>query len=148
MPMWARRNTVCEPYRPLEEQRVKVSTAIQFESTAAVPRWLIWSVCSLARPLIRVGLWLSIITFRCSAGSARFSLARTAVVTGLFGVNACAGGAGTALGWLTKALLLSARLSSLPGRRRNCGLARRGPFDTVTAGPRIYATDLHDGSGY
>ncbi len=146
--MWARRSTVCEPCRPLEAQRVNVSETIQCESAVAVPRWLVWSLCFLARPLVRVGLWLSVTPLRCSAKWSRFSLTQTAVATGLLSVNICAAAVGTTLGWLSKTLALATRLSTSSRKCRSSGLARREPYNAVTAGPRIYATDLHDGWEY
>lgn len=146
--MWARRCTVCEPWRPLEEQRTNISEAIQCESATAVPRWLVWSVCSLARPLVRVGLWLSVITLRCSASRSRFSLTPTAVSSGLFGVNVCAAAAGATLGWLSKTFPLAMRLNTSSGKRRSKGRLVANHSTLSRPGPRIYARGLHDGWGY
>lgn len=122
-----------------------MSTAIQFESAVAVPRWLVWFICHLARPLVRVGLWLSVIGFRCTASSARSSGVQTAVAAGLYGINVFAAAAGTALGWLIRAHRLATRLSPRSSECQGHGFAGRRPFDAVAATARIYATSLHDG---
>jgi hypothetical protein len=122
-----------------------MSAAMQFESAVSVPPWQFWFIFRLARPLVRVGLWLSVIDFRRSTTSARFSPAKTAVAAGLFGVNVCASMAGAALGWLIKAHRLATRLSPGSSECQGYGFTGQRPFDAVAATARIYATALHDG---
>jgi hypothetical protein len=116
-----------------------MTAAISLQQGMGSPGWLVAATLFAARPLIRAGLWLTMIDLQCTASGQQYSVKRAIVAAGLSCLNLCATAAGAVLGWLAKAVLLAQRMGRCPERRW-----KRKPGKAVAEAADVFALQLRD----